>query len=133
MQLAAFSHNQFVLGHAAMLINEGLPAHLVTLARRQIDLSGATAGVLGMAFKGESDDPRSSLSYKLKKLAGFKGARVLCHDPYVPDTELRPLEEVLGASDVLIIGAPHKLYRDMPLNGHDVVDIWGVTNRGIRL
>ncbi len=25
MQLAAFSHNHFMLGHAAMLVNEGLP------------------------------------------------------------------------------------------------------------
>ena len=26
-----------------------------------------TVGILGMAFKGESDDNRSSLSYKLKR------------------------------------------------------------------
>ena len=29
MQLAAFSHEQLLLGHAAMLINEGLPALVV--------------------------------------------------------------------------------------------------------
>ena len=133
MQLAAFSPDHFPMGHSAMLINEGLPSYIIDTLERRRSLHGRTVGILGMAFKGESDDPRSSLSYKLKKLAGFKGARVLCHDPYVPDSELRPLDEVLEASDVLIIGAPHKLYRDMPLNGHDVVDIWGVLNRGIRL
>src|SRR6185436_13811931 len=31
MQLAAFSRNSFPLGHAAMLVNEGLPARLVDL------------------------------------------------------------------------------------------------------
>src|SRR5204862_4021096 len=51
MQLAAFSQNTFILGHAAMLINEGLPAHIVEMARRQVDLSTATVGILGMAFK----------------------------------------------------------------------------------
>src|SRR5207237_6999182 len=65
MQLAAFSQNSFVLGHAAMLINEGLPAHLVGLAKRQTPLAGKTAGILGMTFKAESDDTRDSLSFKL--------------------------------------------------------------------
>ena len=133
MQLAAFSPDHFPMGHSAMLINEGMPSYIIDTLDRRRPLRGRTVGILGMAFKGESDDPRSSLSYKLKKLAGFKGARVLCHDPYVPDSELRPLEEVLAASDVLIIGAPHKAYRDLPLNGHEVVDIWNVLNRGIRL
>jgi len=133
MQLAAFSPDHFPMGHSAMLINEGLPTYIIDTLDRRRPLSGQTVGILGMAFKGESDDPRSSLSYKLKKLAGFKGATVLCHDPFVQDPELKPLDEVLAAADVLIIGAPHHAYRDMPLNGHDVVDIWGLLNRGIRL
>src|SRR5207248_2687943 len=60
MQLAAFSQNNFVLGHSAMLINEGLPAHLISLAKKRMDLSQMTAGILGMAFKAESDDSRDS-------------------------------------------------------------------------
>ena len=132
MQLAAFSPDHFPMGHSAMLINEGLPSYIIDTLDRRRPLHGQTVGILGMAFKGESDDPRSSLSYKLKKLAGFKGARVLCHDPYVQDPDLSPLADVLR-SDVLIIGAPHHAYRDVELNGHDVVDIWGVLNRGIRL
>ena len=125
MQLAAFSHNQFVLGHAAMLINEGLPAHLVGLARRQIDLSGATAGVLGMAFKGESDDPRDSLSYKLKKLLSLECRQVLCTDPYVPDPQLLPLDTVVARSDVLFIGTPHKAYRNLEIAPEKrVIDVW---------
>src|SRR4029077_12457149 len=64
MQLAAFSQNNFVLGHAAMLINEGLPTHLVELADHDHDLATKTTGILGMAFKAESDDCRDSLSYK---------------------------------------------------------------------
>src|SRR5262249_5287544 len=58
MQLAAFSQNTFVLGHAAMLVNEGLPAHLIKLARRETDLRDKTVGILGMTFKGGSDDTR---------------------------------------------------------------------------
>ena len=83
MQLAAFNNNNFTLGHASMMINEGLPLYLVARLEQRFDLSAMTVGILGMAFKGESDDIRSSLSYKLKRLLRFKADRVLCADPYV--------------------------------------------------
>ena len=71
-----------------------------------------TVGILGMAFKAESDDIRSSLSYKLKRILAFKADEVLCTDPYVTvDPGLLPLDEVLAASDLLVIGAPHPEYR----------------------
>jgi UDP-N-acetyl-D-mannosaminuronic acid dehydrogenase len=133
MQLAAFCADHFPMGHAAMLVNEGLPTHIVEVLDARQPLAGRTVGILGMAFKGESDDPRTSLSYKLKKVAAFKGARVLCTDPYVLDPELRSLDEVLAESDVVIVGAPHHRYRDLDLSGREVVDIWGVTPGGIRL
>ena len=98
MQLAAFNNNNFTLGHASMMINEGLPLYLVARLEQRFDLSAITVGILGMAFKGESDDIRSSLSYKLKRLLRFKADRVLCTDPYVTiDPDLAPLDEVLAA------------------------------------
>jgi UDP-N-acetyl-D-mannosaminuronic acid dehydrogenase len=125
MQLAAFSHNQFMLGHAAMLVNEGLPAHLVDLARRETDLRDKTAGILGMAFKAESDDTRDSLSYKLKRLLSLEAKSVLCTDPYVPDDRLVPLERVLAEADVLFVGVPHAAYRGLGRPaGRVVVDVW---------
>jgi UDP-N-acetyl-D-mannosaminuronic acid dehydrogenase len=86
-----------------------------------------------MAFKAESDDMRSSLSYKLRKLLTWQGARVLMTDPYVPDARLLPLQQVMDESEILILGAPHKAYRGLAVNGRDVVDIWGATGGGIRL
>src|SRR5438445_2179915 len=68
MQLAAFNNNNFTLGHTAMTINEGLPLYLVHRLEQRFDLSSMTVGILGMAFKGGSDDIRSSLSYKLKRV-----------------------------------------------------------------
>ena len=133
MQLAAFCPDQFPMGHAAMLVNEGLPGYIVDVLNQRKPLAGRTVGILGMAFKGESDDARTSLSYKIRKLAAFKGARVLSTDPYVQDPGLSPLDEVLENSDVLVVGAPHKLYRTLNLDGRDVVDVWGVTGKGIRL
>ena len=133
MQLAAFSSDHFPMGHAAMLINEGLPGYVVQSLDRRGSLRGRTAGILGMAFKGESDDRRTSLSYKLEKLLAFRGATVLTSDPYVDDPKLIPCEDLLDRSDLVLIGAPHRAYRDLDTRGKDVVDIWGVTGRGIRL
>ena len=134
MQLAAFSPDHFPLGQAAMHVNEGLPTYIVErLDRRDGGLRGRTLGILGMAFKGESDDPRTSLSYKLRKLAAFRGARVLCTDPYVPDPNLVPLDEVLAEAEILVVAAPHRAYRELDGDGRVVVDIWGITGHGIRL
>jgi UDP-N-acetyl-D-mannosaminuronic acid dehydrogenase len=134
MQLAAFTADHFPLGQSAMQVNEGLPAYIVSaLERRYGGLSGKTIGILGMAFKAESDDPRASLSYKLRKLLSWAGARVLATDPYVADDRLVTLDCVLEESDILILGAPHREYRGLTLGGKDVVDIWGAMGEGIRL
>jgi UDP-N-acetyl-D-mannosaminuronic acid dehydrogenase len=127
MQLAAFSQNQFFLGHAAMLVNEGLPAFIVEQLARQTTLNEKTVGILGMAFKAESDDARSSLSYKLKKVLEFRAQRVLCTDPFVKDASLAPLEQVLRESDVLIVATPHHDYRNIQARaGVIVADVWNL-------
>jgi UDP-N-acetyl-D-mannosaminuronic acid dehydrogenase len=134
MQLAAYTADHFPLGQAAMQVNEGLPAYIVSaLERRYGGLEGRCIGILGMAFKAESDDPRASLSYKLRKLLRWSGARVLATDPYVKDDRLVPLDTVLAESEILVLGAPHKPYRGLQVGGKDVVDVWGVLGDGIRL
>jgi UDP-N-acetyl-D-mannosaminuronic acid dehydrogenase len=127
MQLSAFTPDHFPMGQAAMQINEGLPNYIVDTLNSRHPLAGRTVGILGMAFKGESDDPRASLSYKLRKLAAFKGATVLCTDPFIHDPSFVPVEKVLADSDILIVAAPHKAYRKLALKGRDVIDIWGIT------
>ncbi|MGH8977193.1 MAG: nucleotide sugar dehydrogenase [Acidimicrobiia bacterium] len=132
MQLAAFNNNNFTLGHASMMINEGLPLYLVARLEQRFDLSTMTVGILGMAFKGESDDIRSSLSYKLKRLLRFKADRVLCTDPFVSvDPDLAPLDEVLAHSDVLILAAPHRAYKDL-VTDVPVIDMWNLRGQGVR-
>ena len=134
MQLAAFTTDHFPLGQAAMQVNEGLPAYIVSALQRRYDgLAGKTVGILGMAFKAESDDPRASLSYKLRKLLTWAGARVVCTDPYVQDNRLTTLDCVLEESDILILGVPHQSYRALEIGGKDVVDVWGALGAGITL
>lgn len=134
MQLVAATNNTFALGHAAMLINEGLPNFIVRQLKERHDLSNKRVGVLGMAFKADSDDPRESLSYKLRKILEYEAAQVLCTDPFVRDPALVSLEEVLAESDVIIVAAPHKEYRDLRYReGQHVVDIWNTYGKGTML
>jgi UDP-N-acetyl-D-mannosaminuronic acid dehydrogenase len=131
MQLAAFNNNNFTLGHASMMINEGLPLYVVSRLERKFDLSTTRVGILGMAFKGESDDTRSSLAYKLRRILNFKAENVLCADPYVAsDPRLVTEDEVVGSSDVIIIGAPHKRYATLTIS-QPVVDIWNIRSQGV--
>ena len=126
MQLLAFARNEFGLGNAAIMVNEGLPLHIISDLRRSHDLSKMTVGLLGMAFKAESDDVRASLSYKFKKELASCAREVLTTDPFVTsDPDLRPLEEVAARSDLLIICAPHRCYKTADLKGKPVVDVWG--------
>jgi UDP-N-acetyl-D-mannosaminuronic acid dehydrogenase len=126
MQLAAFAQNQFSLGNAAMLVNEGLVLHICDDLGRRYDLSRMTVGLLGMAFKAEIDDTRASLSYKFKKALATLAGAVLTTDPFVTtDPDLLPLDDVIARSDLLILCAPHAAYRDLDFAGKPVVDVWG--------
>ncbi len=131
MQLAAFNNYRFSLGHAAMLINEGLPNYLVDRLKIRYDLSQLTCGILGMAFKANCDDKRDSLSYKLRKVLRFQSREVLCSDEHIGDPDFIAAEELIDRSDVVIVGAPHREYHAMPFPDHKVVvDIWNMWGHG---
>jgi UDP-N-acetyl-D-mannosaminuronic acid dehydrogenase len=131
MQLSAFASNQFGLGHAALLINEGLVLRVIEDMKRRFDLSGMTVGLLGMAFKAESDDVRASLSYKFKKVLMSQAKAVLTTDPFVKtDPDLVPLETVVAKSDLLILCAPHAAYKSADFKGKPVFDVWGHVDGG---
>ena len=131
MQLAAFNNNNFALGMASMQINEGLPLYLVSRMAARYPLDTMTVGILGMAFKGESDDTRSSLSYKLRRVLKVRAADVLATDPFVTDDpSLCTLEDVLARADLVVIGAPHDLYAKTEID-QPVVDVWNIRGGGV--
>lgn len=130
LQLSAFASNNFFLGHAAMLVNEGLPNFIVTQLREQ-GLSTSVVAILGMAFKGDSDDNRSSLSYKLKKLLEVEAHEVVCTDPFIADPQFVSVEQAIEKADIIVLGAPHSAYRGLELpSDKKVVDVWGFWRNG---
>lgn len=132
MQLAFYSNNTFFLGHAAMLINEGLPNFIVQHLKEKYPLKDKTVAILGMAFKGDSDDKRASLSYKLKKILEIEANQVLCTDPLVKDDSLVDLDKAINNSDIIILGTPHSAYKNIKIDFSSkvVVDIWNFFGNG---
>lgn len=142
MQLVAFSNNRLALGHAAMFVNEGLPLYLVERLARRFDLANRTVGILGLTFKGDCDDLRDSLAFKLRKVLLPRAKRILCSDAKVgakavlaATTQIRPeefvsAETLIELSDIVILGAPHGDYRSLDFRDKVVVDIWNILGRG---
>lgn len=126
MQLSAFYQSNFMLGHSAMLINEGMPAFIVQQLQEKYDLKNETVGILGMAFKADVDDIRDALSYKLGKLLRFHGANVLYTDEFATDPTFISKEELIERSTIVVLGVPHSNYRNLTIPDHvHVIDIWG--------
>ena len=103
--------------------------YLIKKISSNYNLSNKNVGILGMAFKSECDDIRSSLSYKLKNNLDRLCTNVFCTDPYVTeDKNLYNLEYTIKKSDIIIIGSPHKIYKKIDLKNKKVIDIWGITD-----
>jgi UDP-N-acetyl-D-mannosaminuronic acid dehydrogenase len=128
MQLSAYYNNGFSLGQSAMLVNEGLPRILMQQLR-PLGLEHKTVGLLGVAFKGDNDDIRDSLAFKMKKLLELEAKAVLATDEFVKLEGLLPLDEVLARSDVLVIGAPHTRYKSLRPT-QPTLDPWNLLSRG---
>ena len=127
MQLSAFSSNNFILGHAAMMINEGLPNFIIERLKEKHDLRKSRVGILGMAFKAETDDIRDSLSYKLGKILRFHGAEVFYSDEYAKNPDFVSKEKLVKSCDVVIVGVPHSAYKGLFVPKRvEVIDLWGV-------
>src|SRR3989344_2049087 len=133
MQLAAFDANNFLLGHAAMMINEGLPGFIVDDLKGRYDLTKIKVGILGMTFKADIDDIRDSLSYKLGKILRFNGAQVYYSDEFSKDSTFIYKEELIEICDVIIVATPHSNYKGLVIpEKAEVIDMWGLVVGGQR-
>ncbi len=92
---------------AVSRVNEGVPLFLVEgMVRRMGSLSGKKVAVLGLAFKGGTDDERDSLSHKLVRLLERELADVAIHDPYVA-TPTQSFGEAVADADAVVLATNH--------------------------
>ena len=56
----------------------------------------------------------------------FEGAKVACSDPFVRDKDFVDQNELIRESDIIIIGVPHDIYKDIVFDNKKTVDIWNI-------
>lgn len=131
MQLNSFYKGNFDLGSAAMKINENNIINLIIEKIKKIkNYKKEIIGIMGVAFKAETDDIRDSLSIKLiKKLKKMK-LKIIFTDEYYKNKNLTDLKLFLKKTDIIVLGAPHNKYYKIkfPTN-KKYIDIWGVTKK----
>ena len=95
---------------AVSRVNESVPLFLVEGVKRRLgDLRERKVAVLGLAFKGDTDDERDSLSHKLIRLLERELADVAAHDPIVA-TPTASFEEAIGDADVVVVATNHSAF-----------------------
>jgi UDP-N-acetyl-D-mannosaminuronic acid dehydrogenase len=130
MQLSSFYNHKFLLGHSAMSINEGIPKFIINKLEKKFNLKKKTVGVLGLAFKSETDDIRDSLSIKLLQLLKSKKVKTLQSDEYFKTKENIDKIDLIKKSDIIIVSTPHKAYKKLKIGKNKIlVDIWGLIDK----
>jgi UDP-N-acetyl-D-mannosaminuronic acid dehydrogenase len=100
---------------AVSRVNESVPHFLVQGMKRRLTdpahptLNGRKVAVLGLAFKGDTDDERDSLAHKLVRLLERELADVAVHDPLVA-SPTQPLEVALHEAHVVVVAANHAAF-----------------------
>lgn len=90
-------------------------------------LRGTTIGILGLAFKGDTDDLRDAPALTLIEVLQDRGAQVRVHDPVAMDNAkaLEPSLDVAYASDAvdladgcdaIVVATDWDAYRHLPLD-----------------
>lgn len=101
-------------------INDAMPRHVVDLAAAALNergkaLRGARVGVIGVAFKPNVGDARTSPSAPIIAGLAERGALVTYHDPHVPAFHdatgvayaSTALDELLAVSDLVVVLTAH--------------------------
>jgi UDPglucose 6-dehydrogenase/GDP-mannose 6-dehydrogenase len=111
---------------AVAAVNEAQPARLVDLLRSELgDLEGRRVAVLGLAFKPDTDDVRSSPAFPVLECLLDAGAEVVTHDPVVGPSALDAsafadvahrddLADAVKGAEAVVIVTRWDAYRRLP-------------------
>lgn len=115
---------------AAWKLNESIPQHIINNIKKKTGLLfNKKIAVLGLSFKGGSDDLRNSPSVKLVEMLKANGANVVVHDPYIKNTT--PLSEALNSANIIILATNHSEFKTISPEIRDsgakiIYDVWSM-------
>lgn len=116
---------------AALQVNEKQPQKLVRLLQTHIpDLKGRRIGVLGLAFKPNTDDVRESRAMPIIRTLLDAEAEVVAYDPLAmenfsvlfPEIEYAPSAQAVLASDAVLITTEWEEFEHLDYSGKTVID-----------
>ena len=109
----------------ARVLNDEAPAHAADrLEAAGGPVAGRRIALLGVAYRGDSEDTRNSPTLQLAAQLVARGADVVLHDPYVrpgdqnleranmQDRYTRDRAAALAGAHATVLCAPHQVYRD---------------------
>jgi UDPglucose 6-dehydrogenase len=117
--------------HAALRVNENQPQKLVGLLQTHIpDLKGRRIGILGLAFKPNTDDVRESRAIPIIRALLDAGAEVTAYDPFAmesfaalfPEIEYALSAQAVLRSDAVLITTEWEEFEHLDYSGKTVID-----------
>lgn len=109
---------------AARRVNEAMPGHVVKMIKEALESVGkriedSKIAVLGIAYKGDTDDVRGTPAKVIvEELMSSRGF-VFSHDPFVKQDFggrfSNNLDKVVASSDCVVIVTDHSLYKNLDL------------------
>lgn len=131
IELARSLGNESPLLSAVLEVNEGQPAALLALVEKHVECAGCRIGVLGLAFKPDTDDIRESRAAPVIQGLLDRGATVIAYDPMAMDgfRALFPgieyaatADELLASVDVVVIATEWSEFEELDYSGLAVFD-----------
>jgi len=117
---------------AVIEVNEKQPLRMIELMKKHIpNLRGKRIGVLGLAFKPDTDDIRESRAITIVKALLEEGAEIIAHDPKAMENFRRifpqieyanSAEDVIAESDAVLIVTEWKEFEELNYSGKIVID-----------
>jgi UDP-N-acetyl-D-mannosaminuronic acid dehydrogenase len=110
---------------SARKINEAMPSHVLKLIKRSLmkvnkDPKTAKVSILGIAYKGNTDDSRNSPAEPIVRGLMAENFNVISHDPYVSQDFggkfSNNIDDVLIESDCVVFVADHDYYRNLDID-----------------
>jgi len=116
---------------SVMAVNDCQPLKSITLLKKHIpDLRGKTIGILGLAFKPDTDDIRESRAFPIMVALAQEGARIIAYDPLAeasmqkvfPDAVYLDAADEALVADAVIIATEWKEFKNLDYSGKIVID-----------
>jgi len=116
--------------NSVMAINDNQPKRMITLLKKHLNPKDRTIGVLGLAFKPDTDDIRESRALPIIEMLLESGARVKVFDPVAMNNFRKQFPNLLYAtnasevldSDAVFIVTEWKEFESLDYHGKLVID-----------